>query len=239
MNILTNLSEPSSVLLRQIGEVAQSQGMKAYLVGGPVRDLLLDSSHIDLDITVEGNGIRLAQKFAKLYPRVKVVAYPAFKTATVFLLHGQQVDFATARRETYKRPGAFPQVVPSCLHDDLFRRDFTINAMAVSICPPTWGKVIDPFGGGRDLRAKKIRVLHKNSFIDDPTRILRAARLAARLHFTFEPATLKLIKEAIEGKALETISKGRYKKEMDKIKKEQASAAAMAYLKSWKALKRS
>ena len=210
--------------------------MKAYLVGGPVRDFMLKCPNTDLDITVEGNAMRLADSFADLYPGAQVVRYPAFKTATVRLPDGSLVDFATAREETYVRGGAFPAVKPSGIKEDLFRRDFTVNAMAIAINPKIWGKLIDPFDGMVDLRSKKIRILHKKSFLDDPTRILRAARFKARLGFKIEAQTLKLLKSAIKIKVLDTIKPQRYLKDFNKVLKESKSAEAIKCLKSWGAV---
>ena len=223
--------------MRSIGLLAKDQGVEAYLVGGPVRDLILGMPNIDLDITVEGNAMRLADSFAAMHPGAKVVRYPAFKTATVHLPDGSLVDFATARKETYVRGGAFPAVQPSGINEDLCRRDFTINAMAVAIGPKTWGKLIDPFGGMNDLRLKKVRVLHDKSFLDDPTRILRAARFKARLGLKLEAKTLRLLKSAIKIKVLETIKPQRYLKDLNKILKEPNAKEAIKNLKSWKAYK--
>src|SRR5436309_3199519 len=131
MNLLFGLKPQALELVRFIGVLAQKRGVAAYLVGGPVRDLALNMDNIDLDITVEGNGIRLAEVFAKTQPGAVLTIYPAFGTATVRLEDGRLVDFATARRETYSRGGALPKVRPSSLKDDLFRRDFTVNAMAI------------------------------------------------------------------------------------------------------------
>jgi tRNA nucleotidyltransferase (CCA-adding enzyme) len=163
------------------------------------------------------------------------VRYLAFKTATVRLPDASLVDFATARKETYVRGGAFPAVKPSVIKDDLQRRDFTINAMAISIDPESWGKLIDPFKGKVDLSSKRIRVLHDKSFLDDPTRILRAARFKARLGFKIEAKTLKLIKAAIKIKVLDTIKPQRYLKDFNKILKEPKSLDAIKCLKSWDA----
>jgi len=243
---LTCLKLESLALLRSIGNLAQAQGMAAYLVGGPVRDLMLKCPNIDLDITVEGSGIRLAEAFAGLHKGAKLVKYPSFKTATVQLPDGVLVDFATTRSESYVRGGAFPVVKSSKINDDLLRRDFTINAMAVSINPDGEGKLIDPdgegklidpYGGCSDLLAKKIRVLHDKSFLDDPTRILRAARFKARLGFRMETQTLKLLKSAIKIKVLDTIKPQRYLKDFNKILKEPKSLEAIKILKSWDAYK--
>ncbi len=238
-NLLSRLNPGSLALVRSIGLLAGAQGAAAYLVGGPVRDLMLKSHNIDLDITVEGNGIRLAESFAAQHRGASVTRYPAFKTATVHLPNGSLVDFATARDEIYVRGGAFPAVRPSTVKKDLFRRDFTINAMAVSINPKTWGKVIDPFGGTVDLKAKKIRILHEKSFLDDPTRILRAARFKARLGFRMEAKTLKLLRAAVKIKVLDTIKPQRYLKDFKKILKEPNSKEAVRYLQSWNAYKSS
>jgi len=224
-------------LVRSVGRLAQAHGMKAYLVGGPVRDLVLKHPHIDLDFTVEGNAIRLADSFAQAHRGAHVVRHPAFKTAAVRLADGILVDFATARSETYTRGGAFPKVKPSGIKDDLFRRDFTINAMAVSLDPMTWGKIVDPYDGLADLKLRRIRVLHDKSFVDDPTRILRAARFKARLGFRMEAKTLKLLKSAIAMKVLDTIKPQRYRKDFNKILKEPKSLDAVKCLRSWKAYK--
>jgi tRNA nucleotidyltransferase (CCA-adding enzyme) len=237
LQLLTRLNPQSLALVRSIGVLAQAQGVAAYLVGGPVRDLMLKQSNIDLDIAVEGNGMRLADSFASQHHGAKVVRYPAFKTATVHLPDGSLVDFATARQETYVRGGAFPAVKPSDIKQDLFRRDFTVNAMAIAINPASWGKLIDPFGGITDLRAKRIRVLHEKSFLDDPTRILRAARFKARLGFKIEAKTLIYLRSAIKIKVLDTIKPQRYLKDFKKVLKEPHAKDAIKYLKSWKAYK--
>jgi len=233
-NLLFHLNPKSLALVRSIGVLAKAQGVSAYLVGGPVRDLMLKCPTIDLDITVEGSGMRLADSFAALHRGAKVTRYPAFKTATVVLADGVQVDFATARKETYARGGAFPAVKPSTLKDDLFRRDFTINAMAIAINPETWGKLIDPFNGKADLLFQRLRVLHEKSFVDDPTRILRAARFKARLGFRMEAKTLKFLKLAIKIKVLDTIKPQRYLKDFNKLLKEAKSKEAIECLKLWK-----
>ena len=236
-NLLSYLNPKSLALVRSIGRLAQEQGVAAYLVGGPVRDLMLKHSNIDLDITVEGNAVRLAERFAALHRDAKWTRYPAFKTATVHLPDGFPVDFATARQESYVCHGAYPAVKPSSIEDDLLRRDFTINAMAIAINPGAWGKLVDPFGGRSDLCSRSLRVLHEKSFLDDPTRILRAARFKARLGFRMEVQTLKLLKSAVKIKALDTIKPQRYLKDFNKILKEPNAQEAIKCLKSWNAYK--
>ena len=181
--------------------------------------------------------MRLADSFAAGHRGAKVTPYPAFKTATVLLPDGTLIDFATAREETYAQGGAYPAVKPSGIKQDLFRRDFTINAMAVAINPKVWGKVIDPFKGLADLKGKKIRILHDKSFLDDPTRILRAARFKARLNFSIEAKTLKFLKSAIKIKVLDTIKPQRYLKDFNKVLKEVNAEEAIKCLKSWNAYK--
>ena len=236
-DLLSSLKPKSLALVRSIGRLAKAQGVEAYLVGGPVRDLMLKCPNIDLDITVEGNGMRLADSFAATYRGTRVTRYPAFKTATVHLPDGPLVDFAAARQEIYARQGAYPAVKPSSIKDDLLRRDFTINAMAIAINPDTWGKLTDPFGGRADLLSLRLRVLHEKSFLDDPTRILRAARFKARLGFRMEAKTLKLLKSAVKIKALDTIKPQRYLKDFNKILKEPKSLEAIKCLKLWDAYK--
>lgn len=232
-NLLLRLNPQSLALVKSIGELAHLQGVKAYLVGGPVRDLMLKHPTIDLDITVEGKGMRLAESFASRHHGARVKLYPAFMTATVYLPNGSLVDFATARAETYARGGAFPAVLPSDIRKDLGRRDFTINAMAIAIIPRNWGQLIDPFGGSADLKQKRIRVLHSKSFQDDPTRILRAARFKERLGFKIEVQTLKFLKSAMKMKVLDTIKPQRYLKDFNKVQQEPQSREIIKCLKSW------
>jgi tRNA nucleotidyltransferase (CCA-adding enzyme) len=160
------------------------------VVGGLVRDALLGRAHIhDVDLVVEGDAIALA---AAVAPRVgaPVTAHPRFGTAVLELPHGEgQVDFISARRERYPRPGALPVVEPGTLSDDLARRDFTVNAMAVRMTGARAGELVDPHEGVRDLAAGVIRALRADAFIEDPSRILRAARYAGRLGFVIEPST--------------------------------------------------
>ena len=235
VGLLSKLDKKLFKIVADSGRIADQLGFRAYLVGGPVRDLILKRSHVDLDIMVEGNAIRLAEDLVATHRGAKIVRHQAFKTATVELPDGQMVDFATARKETYKKGGAFPKVVPSDIKEDLFRRDFTINAMAIIINPRHRGKLIDAFDGMKDLRAQRIRILHENSFLDDPTRIVRAARFKARFGFGMERGTLKILKEAIRAGALDTIKPQRYAKEFNKILKEKKSQEAIKCLKAWDA----
>ncbi|MCX5710840.1 MAG: tRNA nucleotidyltransferase, partial [Candidatus Omnitrophica bacterium] len=176
-------------------DLAAYRGMPAYLVGGFVRDLILGVRNFDLDIVVVGDGIKFAEYFSRAL-KAKLIRHKRFGTATVVLKPGLKIDIATARSEFYPHPAHLPVVKPGSLKDDLFRRDFTINAMAISLVEKDFGRLIDCYGGKNDLKARSIRVLHALSFIDDPTRIIRAIRFEQRFDFKIDPDTLKLLKEA-------------------------------------------
>lgn len=177
-----------SALLRTMGRVLAERGWPAYLVGGVVRDLLLGRPHGgDADVTVQGDGVAAAGVLAAAMGG-QVTAHSQFGTAVVQAA-GYSIDVVTARREHYPHPGSLPVVEPSDLGDDLARRDFTVNAMAVALAPDHWGRLHDPFDGAADLAARQVRVLHANSFTDDPTRMVRAVRYASRLGFALAPET--------------------------------------------------
>jgi tRNA nucleotidyltransferase (CCA-adding enzyme) len=183
-------------LLKLSGDVAEELGFHAYLVGGSVRDLLRGEANLDLDIVIEGDGISFARSLgAKL--QAKVRTHQKFGTAQVFA-DTIKLDIATARTEYYESPAALPKVETSSIKKDLYRRDFTINTLAVRLNPNDFGLLIDFFGGQRDLREKTIRVLHNLSFVEDPTRAFRAVRFAERFGFKIGRHTENLIKSAIE-----------------------------------------
>jgi len=186
------------VWLQQAVNIATAYDMPIYLVGGPVRDLLLGHTTIDLDLVMDGDAWLIAHAFAE-QTGGKLTKHVAFRTATVELIvHNTAValDFVTARRETYPAPAALPVVEPSGMHDDLFRRDFTINAIALRLDHAP--ALLDPFNGLPDLEMELVRALHDRSFIDDPTRILRGTRFAARFNFVIEPHTRDLIWAALQ-----------------------------------------
>lgn len=201
---------PASILmlLEQAGELAEAASVRLYLVGGAVRDLLLGLETIDLDLVVEGDGVAVAEALAERFGGT-VKRHRPFGTATVLLSGGVKVDVATTRTEVYERPAALPTVRPGSLQEDLFRRDFTINALAVSLNPQTFGRLLDPFGGERDLRDGVVRALHERSYLDDPTRIIRAVRFEARYGFKIHQHDEKLIREAIELSLLMRLSEKR------------------------------
>lgn len=183
-------------LLTWAGEAALERQARVYAAGGMVRDLLLGIGCLDLDLVVEGDGMALARAISEEYHgRLRV--YPRFGTAKILFAGGGQMDVATARVEFYPYPAALPRVAAASLYHDLSRRDFTINAMAVSLNPGSFGEVIDCFGGRADLARGVVRVLHNRSFIDDPVRIMRAVRFEKRYRLTMEPHTRELAGEAI------------------------------------------
>jgi len=184
-------------LLQAAGYQAREMGFQVYCVGGFVRDILLDRNNLDVDLVVEGDGIEFARALAqKLNARVR--EHQKFRTAVIIREDGQKIDVATARLEYYEHPAALPTVELSSIKMDLYRRDFSINALAVHLNPEHFGKVVDFFGGQRDLKEKVIRVLHSLSFVEDPTRIIRAIRFEQRFGFRIGAQTEKLIKNAME-----------------------------------------
>jgi len=190
-----------------------------YLVGGTVRDILLGERSFDVDIAVEGDAIALAQALADaLGGRVR--AHDKFGTAAVLYGEAERVDVVTARTEFYDAPAALPTVEHATIREDLFRRDFTINAMAVSLKGADLGRLVDPFGGRRDLEAKTIRVLHNLSFIDDPTRIFRAIRYENRYGFRMDDHTLRLARGTIEMGLVGDLSSARLRDELEALLEE-------------------
>ncbi|MFH1032307.1 MAG: CCA tRNA nucleotidyltransferase [Chloroflexota bacterium] len=202
--------------MRVAGQAASKKGQSLYLVGGVVRDLLLKRTNLDLDLVVEGDAIGLAKQLAESV-KGKILTHTRFGTAKL-KWDSWSVDFATARSETYERPGALPSVSPGSLDDDLFRRDFTINAMAVELIPKCFGKLVDLYGGMSDLKRKLIRILHERSFIDDATRIWRGLRYEQRLGFQLEADTLRLLKRDIP--MLDAISGDRIRHELELVLRE-------------------
>jgi tRNA nucleotidyltransferase (CCA-adding enzyme) len=184
-----------------------------YLVGGTVRDILLGERSFDVDIAVEGDAIALAQALADVLGG-RVRPHQKFGTAVVIYGDGERVDVVTARTEFYDAPAALPTVEHASIREDLFRRDFTINAMAVSLKGADLGRLVDPFGGRRDLDAKTIRVLHNLSFIDDPTRIFRAIRYENRYGFRMDDHTLRLARGTIEMGLVGDLSSARLRDEL-------------------------
>ncbi len=222
-------------ILYRINESCNSLGYKAYIVGGVVRDMLLGAGLLDIDVTVVGDALRVADDLEDRYG-CRFIAHPSFKTVTLNAGLPCRIDIATARREVYPKPAALPEIFPSGLYDDLFRRDFTINAMAVSLegC-----HLIDPFWGKNDLQNGTIRVLHKKSFVDDPTRILRCIRFEARYGFRMDKKTEELARDSVEGGYPGRLSSERIHAEMEHVFREPRYTAILRRMEGlglWKAL---
>jgi tRNA nucleotidyltransferase (CCA-adding enzyme) len=229
---LGRLDAATGDLLRAAGRLAAESGWRLATVGGLVRDLLrgrLAARPRDLDLAVEGDARLLARRLGRAFGG-RVREHEAFLTATVTLPDGRGLDLATARRERYRRPGALPLVEPATLEEDLARRDFTVNALAVRIDEAAWGEVLDPTGGLADLARGRIRVLHPLSFVEDPTRVFRAGRFAERLGFRLEPSTRRLLAAAAGLGAYEALSGDRLLAELEAILGEPRPSAVLARL---------
>ncbi|MEO0076991.1 MAG: hypothetical protein ABIK19_04945 [candidate division WOR-3 bacterium] len=238
---------------RLILKIAQRYKTRVFLVGGPVRDFLLGrgqrrylnnqqlfkfinnfKSKIDLDFAVENNYQAIGNHLAKLL-NAKVYHYPQFMTMTLQLKDSRHIDIAQTRKEIYPKPAVLPKVSKATIAEDLKRRDFTINAIAIAITKENQRlNIIDPFGGVLDLQKKLVRILHPNSFIDDPTRIFRAIRFATRFNFNIEPETEKLMKQAIDNNLLLALTPERVLYELKMIMKEIKSKEILTSLQSYK-----
>lgn len=195
--ITGTLDKKTLMLLREVGETAEKLGFNSYVAGGFVRDLLLHVENHDIDIVIEGDGIKFAKEYAEI-KHAAVRTHEKFGTATVILPDDLRIDVATARLEYYKYPAAIPTVELSSIKLDLYRRDFTINAMAIHLNPDRFGTLVDFFNSQNDLRERRIRILHNLSFVEDPTRIFRAIRFEQRLDFQISKHAEKLMKNAVE-----------------------------------------
>ncbi len=240
MSLLERLPEDLFNLIAAAGSVGTKRGERVYLVGGFVRDLVLDVPNLDIDLVVEGDAVKLAKAMQRRFEGV-VLAHERFKTATWMVdpahfpeADGLQalrsIDFISARRESYAAPGALPDIALSTIADDLARRDFSINTLAIALGEPRLGELLDPFDALRDLRARNIRALHERSFMDDPTRILRAARYEQRFAFHIDPHTEALIGPALP--LLAKISGERIWHELDRIGGEGLPEKALRRLES-------
>ena len=213
-------------VLKKIGEIGDQLNFPVFMVGGVVRDLLLEIPNLDIDIVVEKYGIKFAQHLVKeLGGKVRI--HEKFNTAVVILPDNLKLDIATARLEFYEYPAAFPQVELSSIKRDLYRRDFSINAMAIQLNSQNYGKLIDFFGGQRDLKSGNIRVLYNLSFVEDPARILRAIRFEQRYNFKIDKSTEDFLIKAINDKLLTRLRRKRLSEELLLILKEQNPVKAI------------
>ena len=243
--------KPLLALILRIGEKAAERNSHLYFVGGIVRDLLLGQPIFDVDLVVEGNAIELGRAMVQKYggevrvhtrfgtakwlltPQVWQGLFPEITESALADLP-DAIDLVTARTEFYTQPTALPTVEWSSIKQDLHRRDFTINTLAIYLNPTHWGEMLDFFGGKEDLENGVIRVLHSLSFVDDPTRILRAARFETRLDFHLDPRSEALIAEALP--LLDRVTGGRIRHEMELIFKEARPEAALERLQALGAL---
>ncbi len=206
----------ASPRLRQAADAVAALGDRAegvYLVGGTIRDILLGEESFDVDIAVEGDAIAFAYELAKALGG-RATPHHKFGTAIVSYGENERIDVVTTRTEFYDAPGALPTVERAGLREDLYRRDFTINAMAASLTPDDFGRLVDPFGGRGDLEARVLRVLHNLSFIDDPTRIFRGIRYEARHGFRFDEHSARLVRGCIEMGLVGDLSSSRMRDEL-------------------------
>jgi tRNA nucleotidyltransferase (CCA-adding enzyme) len=224
INQLEQRQSPASLsLIQKAGALAAEKRLGIYLVGGVVRDIFLGWANSDLDLVVEGDAIKLAESLAREVGG-RLVVHRRFGTAKIRTGH-LTIDLAMARAESYAHPGALPTVRPGSIQDDLARRDFTVNAMALRLDPDSFGKLVDPFDGQKDLECKLIRILHDGSFIDDATRMLRAVRYEQRFGFRLEASTEKLLRQNVA--MLRTISGDRIRHELELILKEEHPERAL------------
>jgi tRNA nucleotidyltransferase (CCA-adding enzyme) len=225
---------PTSVytLLSQCGELGEKRGCHVYAVGGFVRDILLHRPNLDIDLVVEGDGIAYANQLAQgLGGRIR--SHSKFQTAVVILPDDQRIDVATARLEYYEHPAALPTVELSSIKMDLFRRDFSINALAIELNPKRFGRLVDFFGGQRDIKEKIIRVLHSLSFVEDPTRILRAIRFEQRFAFRIGVQTERLIRNALHLNMFHMLSGHRILHELKLLLQEENPLVCLKRLHSY------
>jgi tRNA nucleotidyltransferase (CCA-adding enzyme) len=205
--------------LKNLGQVADMLGYNAYLVGGLVRDVLLKRENLDVDVVIEGDGIKFAREFVKHYS-ARMRSHQKFGTAVLIFPDGFKADVATARMEYYEAPGAPPIVETSSLKMDLYRRDFTINTLAIKLNQRHYGTLIDYFGAQKDIKEKSLRVLHNLSFVEDPTRMLRAVRFEQRFGFRIGKLTLALMKNALKIHSFQDLAGRRFFTELKLILKQ-------------------
>lgn len=223
-------------ILREIGIFASRRGLPLWCVGGCARDWFLGIKNKDLDIVCGKNPAPLVEFCLKKWGG-KSKKFDEFGTFRVFLANGLRLDFVRARSEAYPEPASLPEVFPGSLAQDLKRRDFTVNAVAVGMLPDSFGQVIDLFGGISDVKKGLIRVLHERSFIDDPTRLYRAARFAGRLGWKPNGKTKKLISEAVRKGCPALLSRERLKNELWRILEEKDPSRVFSLMKGWGLLK--
>ncbi len=221
-------------VLKEVGKTAKDLNMKIYLVGGIVRDIVMQRENLDIDLIVEGDAVELAKEFSQKV-KGKFHKFEEFMTAQI-KIDSLKLDFATARKEIYEYPGAYPKVEKSTLKEDLYRRDFTINTLAIDITENSFGMLIDYFNGLQDIKNQKIRILHQLSFIEDPIRIFRALRFAGRFDFSLGKYTEKLLKVAVDQNLIKAAASGRINLELNLTFNEEKVVEILALMHKYKVL---
>ncbi len=223
--------------LEEISYLSNKLNLSSYLVGGTVRDLFQDGlDRYDCDVTVSGGDVKPLAALLQSQWKCELQSYPAFLTHTLQFSDRTYLDIVTAREEKYSKPAALPVVIRGTLLADLLRRDFSINAMALSLNKNSWGELMDPLGGLMDLKNKKLKILHAKSFEEDPTRIFRAAKFLCRFGFRLKKETEAALKIAIQEKIIAKLSGDRIRLEIEKIIKEREPFPVFKQLKQWRAL---
>ena len=230
--IRERLPERIQSLLAEFGKVGDELGYSVFAVGGFVRDLLMRVENLDVDIVVEGDGIRFAETFEKRVP-CRIRTHRKFGTAIILFPDGSKIDVATARLEVYESPAALPTVERGSIKMDLYRRDFTMNALAFQLNRKGFGELIDFFGGVKDLKEKIVRVLHNLSFVEDPTRVFRAIRFEQRLGFQIGKHTQNLMRNAIKMGFMDRLSGGRVLSELILILEEDSPMGALKRMRDF------
>ncbi len=222
-------------MLREIGQVADELDYPAYVVGGFVRDLFLYRSNEDIDIVIEGDGIAFAKRFASIH-RVRIHSHAKFGTAVIIFPDGFKIDIASARLEYYKFPAALPIVEMSSIKLDLFRRDFTMNTLAIQLNPDKFSTLVDFFSAQKDIKEKVIRVIHNLSFVEDPTRVFRAIRFEQRFGFSIGKLTAGLIANAVKMNFIKRLGGRRIFTELRLILEEENPTPAIIRLQDYQLL---
>ncbi len=229
--------KPYKEYLAAIGEYAHKLGLQAWIVGGAVRDFYLQKSTLDIDLVFTGNQESVAGFCVKKWGGEKK-KFSQFGTFRVHLENGLKLDLVRARKEEYPYPGVLPQVTFSTdMKDDLFRRDFTVNAWCFSILPQSFGKSYDPFGAQKDIDAGVVRILHDKSFLDDPTRMYRAVRFAGRFGWRLAPKTERLLLEAVKGEYPLLLTRERFCREFLKTLEEKNAKEIFSLMEKYDMLK--
>ena len=230
------IPEKYLTLLRKIGSVASQSGYGVYVVGGFVRDLMLYKENDDIDIVIEGDGIKFAREYAEI-ENARINTYEKFGTAVIILPDGFKIDVASARMEHYKEPAALPEVEMSSIKMDLYRRDFTINTLAIRLDPDHFGILIDFFAAQRDIKDKAIRIIHNLSFVEDPTRVFRAIKFEKRFNFNIGQLTSGLIENAVKMNFFERLGGVRVFSELKQILEEEDPIPAIIRMSDYDLLK--